>query len=172
MLIRAGLRTLGLALVGVFLFGSAAEAQLNSRRGGVVMVARLQGEVGVRWNVQPAARTPVQRAGVSQVSPSQHGSQAGHLLQFNTSTRLTLGSEMRAQFRLETTDGRGELLALRADSSRAGTGPVPPTPATATVANAWSTIDPRSGRQDVAQTFLAVTKEGADSVVRMTLVAF
>lgn len=57
MLIRAGLRTLGLALAGVFLFGSAAEAQLNSRRGGVAMVARLQDDVAVQWKVQLAART-------------------------------------------------------------------------------------------------------------------
>lgn len=171
-LIHTGVRSLGLVLAAVILCSGAAEAQLNSRRGGVVMVARLQDEVGVQWNVQPPARTFVQRVGLSQVSPSQDGSRAGHLLQFNTSARLTLGSEMRTQFRVETTDGRGELLPMHADSRRAGTEPVLWTAARARGANARSRIDPRGGRQSVAQTFLAVTKEGADSVVRMTLVAF
>ncbi len=79
---------------------------------------------------------------------------------------------MRAQFRLETTDGRSLLLAIHAESSRAGTEPALGTATGALVANTWSKIDPGSGRQNVTPTFLAVTKEGADSVVRMTLVAF
>ncbi len=172
MLARTGLRSVGLALAGVFCLSSAAEAQPSSRRVGVVMVARLQDAVQVRWSVQPAAGTSMQRIAPSQASPLQVESNAGHLLRFNTSIRRALGSEMRAQFRLETTDGRSLLLAIHAESSRAGTEPALGTATGALVANTWSKIDPGSGRQNVTPTFLAVTKEGADSVVRMTLVAF
>jgi hypothetical protein len=155
------------AAIGCVL-ASAAAAQTNSRPAAVTLIAHLQDDVGVSLAVPPARRAV--QPGQLSAAPEQR---AGYAVELNASLRLALGSTVRGLWRLETPEGRGELVPVPQDAA-ANEPPANTRQATGarTASNPWATLDPRLGRQQVAQSFFAVTEDAPGSVVRLTLVAF
>ena len=159
------LRTFAL-LVLMCAFASAAEAQVNSRPGAVVLVARISDQVSVHWGSQRVTHLLEQY----DLLPANSAKQNAYALVFQNTMHLGMGNVVSGETTLEAPDGRSEMMVFDPAASQAPAA-VWSLMATSQPTPRWRSGDPRSGRHQVTQACLVVSEDGAAPTVRVRLTA-
>ena len=155
------------ALLGVVCaIANPAAAQVNSRPGAVVLVARIYDQVGVQWGSQRVTRQ-LKSYGLL---PDDVAPRDASAIVFQNTMHLAMGNVVSGETSLESPDGRAEMLALDPPGSEPGV-TVSSFLAMAQPAPRWQSGDPRQGRHQVTQACLVVKEEGAAPTVRVRLTA-
>lgn len=155
-------------VLAIFAFGlaGAVEAQVNSRPGAVVLVARISDQVGVQWGSQRVTHLLEQY----DLLPENSAKQNASALVFQNTMHLGMGNVVSGETMLEAPDGRSEMMVFDPAAPQAST-PVWSLLATSQPTPRWRSGDPRSGRHQVTQACLVVSEDGAAPTVRVRLTA-
>jgi len=143
-----------------------AAAQVNSRPGAVVLVARIYDQVGVQWGSQRVT----QQLQSSGLLPEDSGKVEASAIVFQNTLHLAMGNVVSGETTLDAPDGRSEMMAFDPAASLAQA-PVMSFMAMPQPAAQWRTGDPRQGRHQLTQACLVVSEVGAAPTVRVRLTA-